>query len=177
MSSVIRNAYFEWLCSYVDGVRSYPGISFRKLLTFLHEVEFEYTIAMDENRASDGETLRYRFSRHATGIEEQYLDGPCTVLEMMIALAIRMEEDIMDDPLMGDRTAQWFWKMIVSLGLNGMTDLYFNRAEAENIIGRFLTRNYSPNGKGGLFTIRNCNIDLREVEIWIQMCWYIDSIS
>lgn len=47
-----------------------------------------------------------------------YLDNrPCSVLEMIIALAIRLEEHIMDDPDIGNRTGQWFWDMIVSLGL------------------------------------------------------------
>ena len=41
---------------------------------------------------------------------------------MMIALAIRCEEHIMDDPDAGDRTGQWFWSMLVSLGLGSMDE-------------------------------------------------------
>jgi hypothetical protein len=104
------------------------------------------------------------------------LDRPCTVLEMMIALALRCEEDTMDDPLMGDRTGQWFWRMIVSLGLGAAVDGRFNPKPINAIIERFLNREYEPNGKGGLFTIKNCEYDLRTVEIWIQLCWYLDSI-
>ena len=39
-----------------------------------------------------------------------------------------------------------------------------------------MNRTYSPDGDGGLFTVRNCDRDLRNVEIWIQMCWYLDTI-
>ena len=58
----INNDYFEWLYNLVcDGL--YAGRnSYRKLLMFLHNTEFTWTIPMDENRASDGIDLRYRFS-------------------------------------------------------------------------------------------------------------------
>lgn len=105
------------------------------------------------------------------------LDGPCSILEMMIALAIRCEETIMDDTSRGDRTSQWFWEMIVSLGLGSMSDDRFAPDIVDDILDRFLNREYEPNGKGGLFTIKNCEYDLRDVEIWYQLCWYLDSIT
>ena len=66
--------------------------------------------------------------------------------------------------------------MIVSLGLGGMTDQRYNREEVDDVIFTFLTRKYDYDGKGGLFTIPDCGVDMRNVEIWTQMCWYIDSI-
>jgi hypothetical protein len=95
---------------------------------------------------------------------------------MMIALAIRCE-DFMDNPSIGDRMPQWFWGMITSLGLGSMTDDNFDRDYIDDVIDVFLDRNYAPNGKGGLFTIRNCKDDLRYVEIWYQLCWYLNSIA
>ena len=77
---------------------------------------------------------------------------------------------------MGIRTGQWFWTMLTNLGLGGMTDDNFNRLIADKIISTFLKRKYDPDGKGGLFRIRNCDRDLRKVEIWRQLCWYLDSI-
>jgi hypothetical protein len=102
------------------------------------------------------------------------LDGPCSVLEMMIALAVRCEEHIMDDPNIGNRTGQWFWGMIVNLGLGAVTDERYDARLVDERIGRFLNRDYEPNGRGGLFTVRNCKYDLRDVEIWYQLCWYLD---
>ena len=95
----------------------------------------------------------------------------------MVALAIRCEKDIMDDPYKGDRTRQWFWRMIVSLGLNGMNDDYYDESTVDDILYRFLWRRYKKTGEGGLFTIKNCEQDLRDTEIWIQMLWYLDSIA
>lgn len=174
----IKNEYFDWMYNLVCRDRYSNPISYKKLLAFLHNTEFIYIISRDENRATDGIDLRYRFAYDHPSINdaESYLDGPCSVLEMMIALSIRCEETIMDNPNVGDRTKQWFWGMVTSLGLGSMTDDRFNRRYAENVIDRFLHREYEPNGKGGLFTIRHRNCDLRDVEIWYQLCWYLDEI-
>lgn len=174
----IGNDYFEWLSDIVCGERYSGAVSFRKLLMRLHSIEFRYSIPNDKNRAAGGVDLRYRFACYYPGIEnaDDYLDGPCSVLEMMVALCVRCEEDIMDDPSIGDRTGQWFWGMIVNLGLGSMTDARYDRRYVEEVIERFLDRDYAPDGKGGLFTIRNCEHDLRDVEIWIQMLWYLDTI-
>jgi hypothetical protein len=104
------------------------------------------------------------------------LNGPCTVLEMMIALAIRCEETIMDDFDVGNRTGQWFWGMVTNLGLGSMTDIRYDERYIDDVLTRFLNREYEPDGKGGLFTIRRCDRDLRKVEIWYQLCWYLDSM-
>lgn len=142
----------------------------------LHDVDFEWLIDMDENRAQDGIDLRDRFIRECGYHEEDevYLEKPCSVLEMMVALAIRAEQTIMDDPDAGNRTGQWFWEMITSLGLGRMDDLNFNRAKAMRTIDRFLDRKYEPNGKGGLFTMPDCERDLRDVDIWYQINWYLN---
>ena len=115
--------------------------------------------------------------------EEEYeiiidaLEKPCSVLEMMVALSLRCEEEIMDDPNIGDRTRQWFWGMVVSLGLGAMHDDRFDKKYVDETIERFLKRKYEYDGRGGLFTIKDSNRDLREVEIWYQLCWYLDSIA
>lgn len=174
----IRKEYFEWMIDLVCHDRYAKDISYRKLLTYLYNTEFIYSIKRDSNREEDGKNLRYRFAITASKCHDAdlYLEGPCSVLEMMIALAIRCEESIMDNPEYGDRTNQWFWGMINSLGLGSMTDEIFDEPYVESCITRFLKRKYSPNGQGGLFTIRNCNRDLRKVEIWYQLCWYLDTI-
>ena len=82
----------------------------------------------------------------------------------------------MDDLEYGDRTAQWFWEMIVSLGLGSMTDDRFDRRFVEDVILDFMNRDYAPNGKGGLFTIRNYPYDMRDLEIWSQLNKYLKTI-
>lgn len=173
----IINDYFEWLWNFTK-CRGHSQN--RKIITLLHNIEFRYSIPMDANREEDGIDLRYRFITEV-GIPKNYqevygyLDGPCSVLEMMIALAIRCEESIMDDPDIGDRTSEWFWLMMKNLGLDYMNDRKFDRDIAEEKISIFLDRRYKRNGEGGLFVV-NGRRDLRKVEIWYQMCWYLDTI-
>ena len=168
----ISNRYFEWIVDLVGN-----GESYRRLLLRLHQIEFIFLIPKDENRAKDGLDLRYRFALDSRMMDaEDYLDEPCSVLEMMAALALRCEESV-DDPLYGDRTSQWFWKMINNLGLSYMTDNRFDIDEVDYVIDKFLHREYSPDGHGGLFVIKRNRRDLRKVEIWYQLCWYLDSIG
>jgi hypothetical protein len=173
----LNNEYFEWMYQLVYNNRR---LSYRKLLSYLHNVEFIYIIGMDGNRAEDGIDLRYRFG-YEQGYDSQtistFLDNrPCSVLEMLIALAIRCEEHIMDDPDIGNRTGQWFWNMIINLGLGSMDDSKFDENYVEDVVSRFLDRKYKRNGEGGLFTVEHFKNDLRTVEIWYQMCWYLDEV-
>lgn len=172
----IKDEYFDWLYNYVCKGRSHDKISYRKLLYFLHQVEFTFSIPNDINRARDGVDLRYRFAMLK---DDDYimdvLDGPCSVLEMMVAIAIRCEESIMDDTRYGDRTGQWFWSMMSNLGIGLMNDDVFDEDFVEETIYNFLDRRYMPDGRGGLFYIKGCEDDLRKLEIWTQLCWYLDN--
>lgn len=176
MRSVLQTQYFEWLVRLVSKNRVSKQVSYNKLLAHLHDTKFRSTILLDRNRASDGVDLRYRFAEYAGCDPNDARVGACTVLEMMVALSIRCEETIMDDPEIGDRTGQWFWGMIANLGLNGLTDSRYDPDYVDDILDRFLDRDYDPDGKGGLFRIRNCDVDLRDVEIWKQLLWYLDTI-
>lgn len=158
--------YFNWLCRFVYSKKSKYS-SYEKLLNELHNTDFTWTIRKDSNRAGDGVALRRRF-----GIDIP--DKPCSVLEMMVALSLRIEEQIMRDPDVGDRTGQWFWEMVVNLGLGDMTDRNFDQNKTQAIISRFLNHAYEPDGRGGLFTITRRGFDIRTVEIWCQAMWYLD---
>jgi hypothetical protein len=172
----LTNEYFEWMYQLVTN----SSMSYRKLLFRLYKIDFTYILPMDENREKDVINLRYRFAYEKAYEDEivaVYLDNrPCSVLEMMIALAIRCEDNIMANPEFGDRTGQWFWIMIKNLGLETMTDFNFSKSRVDLAISNFLKRDYEKNGKGGLFVVDECSNDFRDMEIWYQMCWYLNSI-
>lgn len=173
----IVDEYFDWLCSLVCEHTESNYISFDKLLWHLYNTDFRYTHPMDQNRAADGIDLRWRFTCEMGYPDTpDCLEGPCNVLEMMVALAVRCEETIMDDPSFGNRTGQWFWTMIVNLGLGSETDKRYDERYVDSVIETFLDRAYAPDGRGGLFRIRNINGDMRNWEIWDQLCCYINSI-
>lgn len=178
MRNELINEYFEWMYQLV--CKDAKGLSYRKLLCKLFDTPFNYTIAMDGNRAEDGVDLRYRFG-YECGFDNSAVascldDKDCSVLEMMVALAIRCEEHIMDNPDIGDRTGKWFLDMIVNLGLEKMTDDHFDKRYVERILDRFLNREYERNGNGGLFTVHHSRIDMRSAEIWYQAMWYLDEV-
>lgn len=170
----MQNDYFEWMCSLIASKKHD-----QRLLIHLHDVAFAYIIPMDSNRAEDGMELRYRFGRE-NGYDERivatYLDDrDCSVLEMMIALALRCE-DTMYDPDIGDQTARWFWDMVDSLGLTNMTGERYNKQYVDATIDILLNREYRRNGEGGLFTVKNSDVDMRSIEIWYQMSKYLNDI-
>ena len=174
----INADYFEWMYEIICERRFARGISYRRLLTQLHDREFIYFVPYDENRAAEGIALRYRYCLlHDCEDLEWCLDGPCSVLEMMLALAIHCEESIMVDPDMDDRTSQWFWNMISNLGLGGATDNNYSERLVDDVITRLLNREYEPDGRGGLFRVRGWHRDMRDAEIWHQLMAYINSID
>lgn len=178
MRNIVSEDYFNYLYNIVCDVTA--SIKYVELLHFLYDTKFEYDNAMDENRANNGIDLRYRFAmdcQYSKSEIDAYIGYmPCNMLEMMIGLALSIEEHIMDDPTCGNRTGQWFWNMITSLGLSGMCDGQFNEWRATEVMNRFVDRNYKRNGEGGLFTISDNSIDMRELEIWHQaMCYLNDN--
>jgi len=174
----IQNEYLEWIYNLIYD--EYSSKSYKKLLYYLYDQEFTYTLEMDGNRAQYGIDFRYRFG-HEHGYSEEiireYLDiKPCSILEMMIALAFYVEDEIMEDDAYGNRISQWFWAMIASLKLGKMDDTNFNDDYVEERLSIFLNRRYSANGMGGLFTVENSKRDMRTVDIWTQCMWYLNYI-
>jgi len=167
------------MCGLVSKDRYTKGRSYRKLLRELHDIDFYYRLDRDGNRFEDGIDFRYRF-----GYEEGHSDAeisqidvyPCSVLEMMVALAFRCDEHIMWDPEVGNQTGKWFWLMIKNLGLESYDDNHFDPITVYDIVDAFMERQYEPDGKGGLFYIKGTDKDLREVEIWYQLNLYLSTL-
>lgn len=178
--NLLRKKYFLWMCQIVDTDRKIHVRSYRSLLEKLNTIDFYAILPLDENRADDGIELRYRFGRdcgYPASMIASMLDvTPCSVLEMMVALALRGEHHVAEDTFYGDRTGRWFWSMIKSMGLSDKTDDMFDATIVYDSAHRMLERNYASNGRGGLFTLKNPREDLRHVEIWYQMMWYLSEI-
>lgn len=136
----------------------------------LHATEFEFSVYLDKNRYADGESYRERL-----GYED--VKSGCSVFEMMVALAVRIEEDIMDDPQYGCRISQWFWHMFSNLGLAKYDDKNYDGDAVYDIIQRFLNREYNEK-KGGIFKFRHRTPSpIEDVELWTQMSWYINEVT
>lgn len=175
-----RQEYFAYLCSLVHA--DDPDCTFSKLMLTLFNMEFVWNIDNDVNRAEDGLSLRSDFARlycdgDADFEDWLYSSSPCSVLEMLIALAYRIDEDIMWNPTKGNRVLQWFYEMLENLGLDGLSDDNWVYPDSDfrvkDIIIRMLDRTYTRNGFGGLFPLTDgrCE-DQRKIEIWKQMNTY-----
>lgn len=166
--------YFLWLC---DKVGIDNGItSFYELGQELFYTEFKALLPMDENRALDGIALRDDFILDCEWFQD-YPDMPCSVLEMLIALAQRMDFELTDLDSSGDNTAKYFWEMLDNLGLSHLSDDVYSLRNGEEktilALSRLVARTYQYNGEGGLFPLKCPMEDQREVEIWYQMCAYL----
>jgi len=174
----LAGRYFDWLYERVCGDWEPRGLSFHSLLMFLYNQNYIPSCEMDEARAEDGLDLRYRFAREQNiqyqAIQDSFAGIPCSMLEMMVALAIRVEEHILEDAAAGNRVGQWFWNMVVSLGLVAMDDSRFDESRAQGVLARFNARDYQPNGAGGLFTLMNPKEDMRTLDIWYQLMAYLN---
>lgn len=172
----IEKEYFSWLLDIV--CTNTQKKKYSKLFWHLYQTEFYSTLEMDDNRAADGLELRGDFAHDIhmdVRIVNYEIDRPCSVLEMMVGLAKRCEDGIMGDDDYGDRTPVWFWKMmeIDSTGFEFFTDDRFSYQEVNRIIENLLEHKYSKNGKGGWFYIPEYKGDLRKVEIWYQLNYYL----
>ena len=176
--SDITGRYFDWLHERVCGDWEPRGLSSHRLLMFLYDQDFIPACEMDECRGEDGLNLRYRFAQEMgipyRDIQKAFDGVPCSMLEMMVALAIRIEEHIMEDSSAGNRVGQWFWNMVVSLGLVAMDDSRFDERRAMGVMERFNARDYQPNGAGGLFTVMHPKEDMRRIDIWYQLMAYLN---
>lgn len=168
-----RNEYYEWLLDIVGG-HTAKGIKYLRLLRKLFLTPFKWTVENDSNRAVDGIELRDKFFEETDANSVQVPFEECSVLEMLVALAMRCESDIMADPLEEMKPERWFWEMIDNLGFYGMTDDYFDEEYVEDRLDRWMEREYSDDGLGGLFPLKWSENDQRKVEIWFQMCAYLD---
>lgn len=184
----INQEYLEWMGELVKGCSEFPvtgwkGLDYThysRLFKHLNSIDFYYNIPMDANRYEDGIELRYQFGRDMNYdnrlIANCLDDHPCSVLEMMVALAVRCEEQIIYDDEVDNQAGLIFWDMLDNLDLISMDDYNYRPWYVDNVITKLLDREYERNGNGGLFTLKDCDEDVRDIEIWYQMCRYINAI-
>lgn len=171
--------YLDWICKRVGGDScERPYNTYNKIFKILYLIEFTSDIPSDNDRIQDGLNLRYMylFETHDNYMVTIKRPKPCSVLEMMAYLAIRIEEQILSNPMYGDRTCQWFREMLWTLGIGGQTDEVFNEEYVVDRINRFINHEYEPSGMGGLFLVRHTDVDMRELDIWSQAMNHINEI-
>lgn len=156
--------YLDWLESQV---RPYRERSFHELYQILLDKEFTWIVANDDNRIADGLELRFAFFHRHDALAQR-----CSVLEVIVGLSQRIAF------IAGGIPDYWAWELIVNLGLNRMSG-HIGRArtnQIEEILERFIWRTYEPDGTGGLFPLAWPPADMRKIELWYQMCAWIEEL-
>lgn len=177
--------YLPWLLKFVADDRLMER--YKTLFHKLYSTPFNYRRMKphDFDRSMDGKNLRWRFERqnesnisHISAVEfMEFEDKECSMLEMLIALSLRIEESLTSDSRQGDRTGQWFWEMLTNLGIGYMSDIKFDLGMYKACIDNFHAYSYSPEGKGCLFRARGKSMmDMRELDIWYQMCAHMNDV-
>ena len=174
----IEQDYFQWLCDQVHIEQDF--VSYRLLARDLHRRPFIYSVDHDENRAGDGLELREDYMRDSGYPGYADIWGECSVFEMIVALARRMDFETSDPYDLGDtndRMAFWFWDIMDNLGLTKFSDDVYIEEDGDimvdYIVDQLLNRNYDPDGYGGMFPLEKNVEDQRSVEIWNQMNAYL----
>lgn len=169
--SLIYENYHGWLCRYFGE----SCCDYSKILKLLDSIPFYALLEMDNNRIQDAYNLRIEYCKQFPMMDyTEFLSRPCSILEVMVALAIRCETIMTNSE--EDRTGLWLKYMLQSLGLDNMVDMVYDPVEANNVIRKFLQRTYEPNGRGGLFYIPSVGTDLRQIDIWYQAMWYLSAL-
>lgn len=167
MDTEVRNAfdvYLKRLLKYI-GFKKFP--KYTQLMEDLLSIDFEWadSTRMDYNRAVDGLVLREHLCSNVSDLSDQ-----CSVLEMLCAMAIRIEVEYLDEDA---STHDIFWEMLVNLGLEEFYDSNYDSHEVYYIIERWMYRQFDYNGSGSIFPLNEPRRDQRKIEIWAQMNDYI----
>ena len=186
----MRHEYFEWLVSKVTSPAVPDDTQARIVLQVLRDIRIQgLPMADDAPRLEDGKQLRTNFIDD-TGLSVHSYDdalkpesGFCTVLELLIALAIRMD-DIMRDPVdQCSSVPSCFWEMVSTMVgqpfypcsyWSFSADMSTAAVVAESSM-KFLGRQYDPTGYNGNIFIDVSGVDLRAIDIWAQACRFMSA--
>lgn len=173
---ILWENYGSWLLTEMG----FKKRGYSSMIKQLHYTEFVWSIPLDENRAGDG--MKYRaeyiktFGGNLTDDQVKLLsEQPCSVLEMLVGLAIRCDAEYIGDPK-SPRPDLLFWEMCCNLGLDEFKNRGFSHKKCEKqllILHNWMGKNHKYNGEGTIFPVKNPANDHRKLEIWRQMMEYI----
>lgn len=182
----IRDGYFTWLVNLIRPETL--DFDYFHLCSYLSDIKFELPDkhhTMDVNRITDALDLRADFIGYLSecdvyvpvGTDKHFFNQTTpSVFEVLVALARRIERDIMYDNEKGDRTHKWFWIMMDNLDLTRARDNGWYK-EYEDFVSEkidiWMHHKFGSNGKGSLFPLDNPNIDQTKLDIWSQMTNYL----
>jgi len=170
----LSDGYFRWLLG-ILGFKETAECRYLSMLSYLYSTDFKLTdpvVGHDENRLSDAFELRATFSNNFTDpVLPKIFEEPMSVLEVLTAFAMRIDDDIMYDGSL--HASKWFFIMIDNLGMTNFTDdalgLDWTIEDEEQIVDIWMSRQYRGDGKGSIFPLKCPGVDQKNLEMWYQM--------
>ena len=167
-SSASMSTYVRWVMKDKLNMKDREIRDYLGVCMTLSDIEYVWIHPMDENRAMDGLELRSDFE-YETG---EYLDKSsgllpkCTFFEMLAALSIKCENQLMRNLSIGDRTSKWFFEFLDNLGVeNDISDLEIDKIVEDFMVGK---------GKNTMFPLKKRGINQKNEQIWKQMGAYLN---
>lgn len=166
--------YFEWLLD------EFKGLYYRNLFWKLFTLGFTNVEngPDDSSRIVEGLELRKIFVEGHRGVVNSCGRGDSvSFLEVLMALALKIDDKVMWEERYGDRHLDWFWMFIDNMGLSRATDGVWNHdweLFCEKKVEQIVFREYDMDGEGGIFQVdkRPDGTDMRFVDLWRQAMWY-----
>lgn len=162
--------YLKWLMNHID----YDNEDDELFIYDLFLCEFRWKHPNDVNRKTDAFELRRDFSIDEGLYYSEYeafksVKPNC--LEVLIALAQRISDDIFDECESGYGTDGWFWELVKIFGLRRTrlpkTFKYFELTkefQKGNILSKKVTKRYQKGNK-----------KVTDLEIWYQIADYVSN--
>lgn len=152
------NGYLMYLINLVDAGERVPLCEELFSIPFKYDPEMVHDAILADNAAS----LRISY-KEDTGLSS-YKYGICSCLELLVYIAIKMEGIMVTNGEM--HPERWFDDMINNLDICDGVDV-------EDKITRWMNRDFSKSGKGGLFPLKNARQDQRLTPFWQQAGSYM----
>jgi len=163
----LDDQYLGWL------IHSLGAEDYSQLCFIMQKIVFDTSVPNDDNRAAEGKDLRRQFlemNRFHKSVYYMWLAPPASIFETLAALTAHAEF------MTSIPKNEWFMIFLSNLQLDGARDVGWTNLTARRAmraLEAFNNRRYLPDGRGGLFPIENPEYDMRTIEIWYQMCAFI----
>lgn len=173
--------YFQYLYEIVE-LNGYSG-RYRCLLRVMHETMFYNPIERDKNRMNDVYDLLREPYNETVDIYEMMVPNHYepSVLEVLIALCVRLIDMIGDDNEYRLDVPELFWELVLNMCLLYFDDTEFEYngdsadCEVRHRLNDFVLRTYAPDGTdGGAFPVLETRLDMRKTELWYQAMEYFN---
>lgn len=174
--------YYTWLISLIDPpfgadsrLREYSLLLYE---LWLREFYWFDAYENDECRANDGKLLRDDYLMQFDRTPNYVPQGPCRVLEMLVAFALRIDNQVHDWRI-GHRPWEWMEMFLDNLGFMELTDGIISSSEHGQYIqarlDTMMTHQLGPHCENGLFRFKK-PVTPNKLNLWEQMnLWILEN--